>query len=357
MPLRRFTWPLSWRHPWRQRYLRADRTTGAYSLLCAAPPIFYVRHWMDERLRLQSCFDPLFDALRSRRAYFLYSWRWWIEAPGHVAAAKRWEDEHRRRHPEHRFVHLCNTTRQWELFGEAGLEAVFCNQNCLADERVYRPLPGAGRRFDAVYDARLKAYKRHALAVEVRSLALLYAFDPEIDDPAEVHATRRRLAHAHFFNHETSAEYQPLGGEQINRCLNMCRVGLCLSRREGTMSASIQYLLSGLPIVSTASEGGRDVFFDDAVARIVEDDPRAVREAVAEWVRGDVSPQDIRAATLAKIEAHRRRLVDAVQGIYDREGVARRFAVEWDDLFFDKLFHERQSHAETLRRIRATDPG
>lgn len=51
------------------------------------------------------------------------------------------------------------------------------------------------------------------------------------------------------------------------------------------MFASMEYLLCGLPIVSTPSIGGRDVFFDKDYVEIVEPDPHAVKEAVIEMVR------------------------------------------------------------------------
>lgn len=60
------------------------------------------------------------------------------------------------------------------------------------------------------------------------------------------------LAHAHWFNHEGSA-CEWLDSEELNRCLNQCRLGLCLSAVEGPMYASIEYLLAGLPVVSTES--------------------------------------------------------------------------------------------------------
>jgi len=328
-----------------------ERSAGPYALVSAEPPIVYVKHWLDEELRVQYRLDALFELLRGRRAWFLYSWRWWIEEPARIEVVRRLEARHRRRHPGHRFVHLCNTEAQTDRFREAGLDAVFCNQNALCDERVFRPLPGVEKRFDAVYDARLKDYKRHELARELRSLALLHERDPA-SDSAYVASLRSLLAHAHWFNEE-GGEYRLLDFSDVNRCLNACRVGLCLSAREGAMYASMQYLLAGLPVVSTRSEGGRDVFFDPAHTRIVDDHPHAVREGVAEMLRRNAAPEAVREAALAKLRVHRTRFARVVQRIYDTEGAGRSFEAEWEGLFFHRLFRERQPHAETLARLRA----
>jgi hypothetical protein len=93
------------------------------------------------------------------------------------------EERQRRRYRKHEFIHLCNTLRQYELFAAAGLDAVFCNQNALVDERIFRPLPYVEKCFDAVYDARLNPYKRHHLASEIQSLALIHATSSAYDEP------------------------------------------------------------------------------------------------------------------------------------------------------------------------------
>ena len=68
---------------------------------------------------------------------------------------------------------------------------------------------------------------------------------------------------------------------EVNRHLNRAGVGLCLSEREGAMFASTEYLLSGLPVVSTPSTGGRHVYYDEEYCWTVPPDPRSVAEAVA----------------------------------------------------------------------------
>ena len=47
-----------------------------------------------------------------------------------------------------------------------------------------------------------------------------------------------------------------------------------MSSQEGAMYSSVEYLLCGLPIVSTKSTGGHDVFFTDTNCIIAEDSIR-----------------------------------------------------------------------------------
>jgi glycosyltransferase involved in cell wall biosynthesis len=74
------------------------------------------------------------------------------------------------------------------------------------------------------------------------------------------------------------------------------------------MFASIEYLLCGLPVVTTRSIGGRDVFFDPAYVEWVEDDPEAVAQGVRNLIARAPEPEFIRARTLARMEEHRQRL-------------------------------------------------
>ena len=65
----------------------------------------------------------------------------------------------------------------------------------------------------------------------------------------------------------------------------MSQVGLCLSKSEGAMFASIEYLLCGLPIVSTKSVGGRDIFFTDENCIIADLHSGLIRGKIAESVQ------------------------------------------------------------------------
>lgn len=116
------------------------------------------------------------------------------------------------------------------------------------------------------------------------------------------------------------AKQRYISYEQINAAYNQARVGLCLSRVEGCMCVGIQYLLAGLPVVTTRNVGGRDEFFDPAYVRWVDDDPEAVADAVAELVALNLDPDMIRQAALDKMKHHRSRLQAWIQHVIQAEG-------------------------------------
>jgi hypothetical protein len=82
-------------------------------------------------------------------------------------------------------------------------------------------------------------------------------------EAAYVNKIRSLLSQATWIN-ELEGFYRQLEVREIPAWLNQARVGLCLSAYEGCMRASAEYLLCGLPIVSTPNIGGRDRLADRA---------------------------------------------------------------------------------------------
>ena len=229
-----------------------------------------------------------------------------------------------------------NTAVEVEVLARAGIDAILCNQNAFLSERLFYPDPTITKRFDAIYDASFIAYKRHYLAAKIESLALIgyVKQDSRHDAMATV---RRQLSHAHWLKGGPGDARPWVSDVQLNRYLNMCRVGLCLSAQEGAMYASAQYLLAGLPVVTTHNKGGRDTLFSPDHVRWVADDPDAVAVAVRGLVGNPPDPVVIRAETLRRMAAHRQRLVDLVNGIYRGEGMESEWLGEWHGDLPNKL--------------------
>uniref|UniRef100_B8HPX5 Glycosyl transferase family 1 domain-containing protein n=1 Tax=Cyanothece sp. (strain PCC 7425 / ATCC 29141) TaxID=395961 RepID=B8HPX5_CYAP4 len=325
------------KHPYlyKKHIQKYSQAKTMYYLISTDPPIFYVPvspiGWGLATLEL------VFNYLQDQIAYFILGWWWNIEDTNEVEKIVSLETHHTSQYPKHNLIYLCNTVQQQEIFQKHNLNAVFCNHNCLVDERVFQPTKDSFRIYDAVYDAILASYKRHYLAQKINSIAFIYYENSNVISCFK--EVKSLFPYAHYFN-ETLGEngYTQLTPEKVNQCLNDCRVGLCLSSIEGAMYASIQYLLSGLPVVSTKSKGGRDVFFDPEYALIVDDDPDAVKEGVDAMIRRNLSADSIRSKVLVKVQEHRQVLIRLIQSIYDRENVNRDFSIEWEQIFTNKLF-------------------
>lgn len=148
---------------------------------------------------------------------------------------------------------FCNTSSEVEFLQGVGISAILMNHNTFCNENTFRILPEE-KRFQAIYNAKMINFKRHELAKDVVSLALVYSKFGEL---ANYFPRVLEILHsATFLNGDPRDQsYKMFSPEDVCRFLNQARVGLCLSRTEGAMYASIEYLLSGLPIVSTESVG------------------------------------------------------------------------------------------------------
>lgn len=284
----------------------------AYRLLHLDPTIVYLVHLYRPDAAFRH-WSPLLHTLGPCHA--LCSW-WWHpddrELDAHVEAERRY----RRAHPEHLFVHLCSDRTEVQRVVARGLSGVLCSHNAFVNERIYRPL-GARRVVQAVYDARLASYKRHQLASELTSLMLLIRRDRVPRDHRYEAAVRSIVEHAITPNFMTG-KYVNLAPTTINYWLNRCRIGLCLSAGEGAMYAAIQYLLAGLPVVSTPNVGGRDAFRDDRTWLETDGSSVSVRDAVTELDSRELSPMLVRHRALEKISGHRENFVAMCQTLLSR---------------------------------------
>ncbi len=151
-----------------------------------------------------------------------------------------------------------------------GVLAHFVHHNAFLDGRLFSIQPDASKIYDAVYTARMAPFKRHELAQEIPSLLIIGGTVTPEDSDEHFQRIRAALLQATF---AYDGPKQVLNEQEVNGLLNQSRVGLCLSACEGAIYATVEYLLCGLPFVTTASPGGRDSRLDPRFTRIVNDDP------------------------------------------------------------------------------------
>ena len=301
-------------------------------------------------------------AIGDRPATVLTRLAWEVETPWRLDRLVAAHRRHAAEQPRHRVVMLANSAREAWLLQAAGVRSYLCNHNALVDETAFTVGDPAARTVDAIYNARMKPYKRHALAAAVPSLALIYgrvlpeerAYFQEVcrlmpqalmvnaieaeRTAATLAAPAARRAVAMFTRHIGPAA---LPRSTVADWLRRARVGLCLSASEGAMIASIEYLLCGLPIVSTRSLGGRDRYFEPDHCVIVPDAPAAIADAVAALAARAIDPHAIRATALAKMRHDRAGFVALVQAIIDEAGGRDEFAARFPALLADDLFPHR----------------
>jgi len=269
---------------------------------------------------------PLFQDLNEERA-------------AEKAAAIR---AHRAQFPAHDLIILANTEEQVPLLHAHGAQAFFANHNIFTSEEVFHPLPDVPVEFDAIYNARPHVAKRHELASLIERVVYVgYVSTDQVTSHLRVSEILRR-ASAHIFANQIVDDLpRPISRAEVNVWLARASVGLCLSAAEGAMFSSIEYLLAGLPIVSTPSTGGRDVFFDPDYCVIADPDPRAIREAVEALRDRNILRSYVRSRTLEKLASHRERFLAFIDDVKARRGSPQGQTTKW--AFSGAPFHQWKS--------------
>lgn len=208
-----------------------------------------------------------------------------------------------------------------------GLPAVFLNKNFMVSDQIFRPCRGVEVEFDAVYNARFVPEKRHELAAAIPRVGYLTYIDSEPQRREQFHmlyaaALARNPNHV-LLNELADGQPATMSHEQVNIALGRAAIGLILSKVEGSSYASMEYLLAGLPVVSTPSTGGRDVFFDPEYCIVCEPTPAAVRDAVAALRARNIPREIVRARTLAKVQMERKRFLAMADNLIEELGGQR----------------------------------
>lgn len=282
---------------------------------------------------------------------------WSIEDDCRIAMIRAAYKQHRRQYPQHIITYMCNTEREFEMLSVAGVPAVFLNKNFIVSELIFCPI-ATEKKFDAIYNARFVPEKRHELCAEVPSVGYVgYIAETEHHrlEQRTILENLKSLAPEHLILNPLSDEMPVhINHRHVNAFLNQASVGLCLSEVEGANYASIEYLLAGLGVVSTPSQGGRDIYFDSEYCIVCAPHPRAVRDAVASLISRNIPQEYIRTKSLQKVVAARGRFKCEINRMCTVLGYPdRNIDVEWrsiGDTGFVKWNHYER-HIQLLSEL------
>jgi glycosyltransferase involved in cell wall biosynthesis len=178
-------------------------------------------------------------------------------------------------YPPSNITFLANTKDQELQANSIGFKSIFFNHNALLDEATYWLERDAETVYDLVLNTRPERnFKRPYLAKSVPNLAVIQGYNFRKDDYMDLHELEPA------FLNETR-----LTTQDVVKIYNQSMVGGIFSEKEGACYSSSEYLLCGLPVVSTYSEGGRDIWYNQWNSIICEPTQEAVSEAVSQAAR------------------------------------------------------------------------
>jgi len=144
------------------------------------------------------------------------------------------------------FVILANTIQELNFYLDQGYQSIYCSQNTWLNYNFYT-ITDAAKEYDVVYNGRATPWKRHALLNRCAPYSKCFI---------SYHDRDVKLS---FFLPQ--AVHEDISPAQVAQVVNKSKIGIILSAEEGACYASSEYLLCGIPVISTLSRGGRDVFY------------------------------------------------------------------------------------------------
>ena len=224
-----------------------------------------------------------------------------------------------------KFFFLFNSEDEKSRYMEAGFIGELINQNAWIDhDYAMMPIQGLEKKYDAVYVGRLTPFKRHELANEVPRLALvagnLHGGSDAPHIPPHIYMNDRHLT-----------------PPEVSAVINESRCGLILSAAEGACFASSEYLLCGVPVVSTYSKGGRDVWYNEYNSLQVEADPLRIRAAVEYFVKNPRDPNKIRNDHIVQADSYKQKFIDYLNQLFVRYEIVQSAQDFFTESYMDKL--------------------
>lgn len=198
--------------------------------------------------------------------------------------------------------------KQFELDFPA-CNAYLVNNACWVDYDTFYYNPQV-KLYDAIMNSKVQPFKRHYLCQNVNNTCIVTYGDKEIVQEV------KELLKPKYIN-ETTLSYK-----NVVILINQSYCGLILSEEEGACYASAEYLSCGIPVVTTPSRGGRNVFLDDSNSLTCDptvDSVKNMVELITKTCRsGGYNAKYIRKKFIVEAKAHRKVFIDVLQSVFDR---------------------------------------
>jgi glycosyltransferase involved in cell wall biosynthesis len=239
--------------------------------------------------------------------------------------------------PFHEFLHVRSWSNACRTFADNADE--FMQQFTMAGPLAQRP-------YQAVMLSRNTKFKRHELTFDIPRLLYVIPQDKfpankacackpltsaleDDDKPMEICKTCQwnaiPVTDIQQRMHAQSALRLDQNHRQVRQAMYQSQCGLILSASEGACYSSLEYLLHGLPVISTHSTGGRDNYYDDSNHVICQPTRNGVRKALEKVQRrcqsGRFDPVQIRRRAIKQFHAYRDMYIHVIQEIFTHQHV------------------------------------
>lgn len=219
-------------------------------------------------------------------------------------------------------VILANTLEEKDFFEQnTHREVLLCNNNAFINEDIFKPFDAPVKIYDMSVNSRFVRKKNTCIAKLVDNVVHMGYYAEKTD----FHHIFPPFGQYVNFSDTTSSgtysfspnDFRFLNGSVVNEYNNKSITGGIFTSVEGACRSSSEYLLAGIPVVSTVSLGGRDIWYDRHNSLICDGTPESVAECVNIFKSNPVDPYEIRFNHINLSNSHRNTLVNRIEEIVD----------------------------------------
>jgi hypothetical protein len=234
---------------------------------------------------------------------------------------------------------LANSESEYEFF-EANTEhdVVYANQNAFINEDRFVIQPAVEKKYDMVLSACFRNYKNIKFAENITNTVHV-----GYKNGANLEYVPSFGTLANFPPNSTDMkDYRWINTKELVQIYNSAHCGGIFSEREGSCYASTEYMLCGLPTLSTPCMGGREIYYNPQTSILCKPTKEGITEAHAEFMRNRhmYDGATIRESTLTIMKGFRDKLTDFVK---DKLEDKYKITVERADLY-ELLKHSDNSN-------------
>ena len=268
---------------------------------------------------------------------------------------------HVKKYPKHKIIFLLNTPEEFRYFKSKGINCRFINHNAFVDPNIFKP-NNCKKEYDIIYNGRIEILKRHYLLKSCKNISLLSAsvLRPDQSKIRYLNLLKKIIPNADILNFDTPKKLKQLSSfeeipiinpKEVSNAINKAKIGAILSYKEGACYASMEYLLSGIPIVSTANIGGRDVFFDKRFCKTSLSNSYSIKKTVSNLLKDNIPSDFIRSVTLNNIQIHIDKMKRLLDEIFLEYGVLNANIDEvWGRVYLNKMLKTSQKFPENFNK-------
>lgn len=199
---------------------------------------------------------------------------------------------------------LCNSLREKTVCDKLKVYSTFINKNCFLNEEIYKIDESIQKEFDGIYSTSYDNRKRLNLCYNMNNIKILLNYNKKKLIPNEA------LKSLNILNNETISD------SEIYKYYNKAKFGLCLITQDNSSNANAEYLLSGLPVISIESAGGRNIWYNEYNSIIIDPNKESLEKGIEACLKkiesGKFNPELIRRKQIQLMNEFRNKFIQVI---------------------------------------------